>query len=618
MDLFRKHQKYVFWAVTLIIVPSFVIVWGVGGRYIDGQGEMPEIGRVDGKSVTYQEFDAFRKRLTAAVGGLPFRVDGAPYAGSQAGEYWKYLYAYAILKDADKAGVGVSNLQIGTYLENMHPVLAGAKTSGGSGEMTRAVDSFCARIKISRSEFLRGVREWQTILNYVMADSSVSAVNDDTVFAFYSLNNAECVVKRIRVAKTASIREKAREEIGLKPPEELEEDIRAYAAGKSADDRYRRPAGWRFAYVQMPFVPESSVPQPTEEEMESAYAAGRTTDYLGKTLDEAKDLIRADLLRKEVLGQTNRNLTLDVDQQLASQGESLEPSELVKLAQLARYGVIAGDTGPELLESSELAGRLPVDEMVDLGFTLNWLDRNSASAGEGIEAWKKGFNLEGRPFSSDKGLFRLKLLDYRPSEPLPIDEADGTMNAAIRELALSDMVEDRADEMVRESAEELKTRLMALMEARERGTEPPDRELASDFDLLGEESISYMKIEGDSQQLVRMTVGDIVDPMAFNDPETGESGVEMTALVGRRIPSRGAFMAEPPEARDRYRQAVMAFYLGGAGFSSLGSQIPGAVPGGAGIKPGPAVMGSLVERAARGDIYLNPARAGAGEGGLES
>ncbi|MDR3077430.1 MAG: SurA N-terminal domain-containing protein [Planctomycetota bacterium] len=617
MELFRRQQKVIFFIVTIIIVPSFVIVWGVGGRYFEGQGEMPGIGRVNGQPISYQEFDAFRKRLNAAVGGLALQVEGAPYAGSQAGEYWKYLYAYAILKDAEKADIRVSNPQIGTYIENGHPVLAGAKNPSDPQALAKAVDSFCALNQITRAEFLRGVREWQTISNYVMADSNISAVSDDTVFAYYSLNSAECVVKRMRVAKTASIREKAREEISQKPAEELEAEARAYAAGKSGEDRYRQPAGWRFAYVQIPFVPESSVPQPTEGEIAAAFAQGRDSDYQGKTLEESRELIKANLLRREVTSQTYRNLTLDVDPQLMTQGESLEPSELVKLAQLARYGVTAGDTGPELLDSSRLAEKLPVDELLDLGFTLNWLDRNPASSEEGIQAWKKGFNLEGNPFSSDQGLFRLKLLDYRASEPLPLDDPDGSLNRAILELALADMTEDRADEMVRETIEELKVRLMALMEAKERGDEPPDQELAADFEQLQEEAIPYMRIEGNNQQLLRMTVGDIVDPADFKNPETGESGLEIMALVGRRIPTRGAFLAEPAEVRDRYRQAVMNFYLGNVGFFSYSQANPGMGPGpgGAGIRPSPAIMGSLVERASKGEIFLDPAWTREGDSG---
>ncbi|MDR1535981.1 MAG: SurA N-terminal domain-containing protein [Planctomycetota bacterium] len=603
MDLFRRNQKIIFWAVTIIIVPSFVAVWGVGGRYFDSGAGVAEIGRVDGKTLTFQEFDAFRKRLQAAVGGLPIQIAGLPDTGAADSELWKYVFAYALLKDAEKADIRVSDLQVGTFLENVFLRNAQADPAREKGDdsqaLSRSIEAFCRQSQISKGEFLRGVREWNGIGNYLTADSNLAAINDDLVFSVYSMNKAECVVKRLRVPELESDRESAKNEIMARPPDDLDRDIRAHIRARSSDSRYREPSTWRLAYVLVPYATAASIPQPEEEELASRYEALSSSDYRGKSLEEARGEISAALLREEMERRTLRNFLVDIDPQLRGQGAGMPAEELVKLTQLAKYGVVAGDTGPEALKIPEVAAKLPAGSTLDIRLILEQLDSQSGRLAEARENWKNGFNLEERPFAADEGLFRFRILEYNPSAPLEVDNPEGEIRPEIFELALADLVGERTAELTSERATEMESRLRAVLESRERGEIPDDREMAEEFDRLEEEIIPYIGIPDKEFQLGRLPVGDILGPAPYSSGEGGETGLELTAMVARRLPGRETFLAEPPEEINSYRRMVAANFWGNAGFT-YNQGYPGAV-----IRPSPTVMGGLSDRLSRGEISIN-------------
>ncbi len=602
MDLFRRKQKLIFWIVTIIIVPSFV-VWGYYYRTIGREGPHVEyeIGKVNGKAIQYQEFEAFRKRIQAAIGGVPFQFAGAPGAGSASEELWKYVLTYALLKDAEKSGARVPDIQVGTYLERAHPVLAGARNPADPKALDKAVDNLCRQMQISRQEFLKGVREWQAIGNYLVADANLAAVSDDTVFSFYSLNRSELVVKRVKIAETEDIREQAKRAVMERPAADLEKDIRAFAAAHSSDSRYRTPAGWRFAYVLVPFMPESSIRQPTDEEIAAEYEQDRESSFKGQTLEQVKDKIKADLVRKEIERQTFRNLTVDVDPQLRGPGLNLALPELVKLTQLAKYGVTAGDTGPDDLSAPDLLAKLPAGAPFNLRMLLDNID-NEGSAGRDaiVNEWKGGYNLAGEPFRSDAGFFRLRLLDYKPSVPAPIDGPDGKISPAIYEQALIDMVGEKVSEMVADKARAEADKLRVNLEAKEKGAPAPDAAVATEFAALPEETIPYLQIPDADYELVRLTVGDLMGPRPYTDPVAGTSGQELVVVVERRLPSRADFEAEPTETKSLFRQMTGRYFRGNFGFNYT-RQGPVAI-----IQPSPTVMGGLVDKLNKGEIYVNP------------
>lgn len=600
MDLFRKNQKLIFWIVTIIIVPSFVLVWGVD-RYMGNQPGMDfEVGHIGDQRIQYPEFEAFQKRFRAAIGGLPLQFTGAPGAGSPGEDLYKYMFTYSLLKDAEKAGFTASDLQIGTYLENGHPVISQAVKPDDPQAKDRAVDTLCRQMQINRAEFLRGIREWQTIGNYLDADANLSAVNDETVYVYYSLNKSEVEVKRIRFPEGGATAEKAKEEIMAQSKEDLEKNVRDYIAAHTSNARYREPAKWRFVWIMTPFVSSDSVAQPTEAEIRDRYEEGKSFLYSDQPLSEVRDRIRSEMLQAEIERQTLRNFTVDVDSQLRRESE-VDLEELVKLAPMVKYGVTAGDTGTELLVSTEIVGTLPQGGDIQLQMFLDSIDSQPEAARDSmIEEWKSGFNLAGRPFRGDKGYYRMRLVDYVPSKPAEIDDADGNVKPEYHERAIEDMVGDLASEKAHSEALDMEAKIRAYMSAKERGEPAPDAEVASEFEALPSETLSYLQIADANYQLGRLPIGDIMGPQPYIDPRTGERGQELVVMVNRRVPSRETFEAEPNDVKQNYRAFALRNYQGNYGFTYTMNG-PAAL-----IAPSPTVMSGLANRFNTGQIGVNP------------
>ncbi len=601
MDLFRRNQKIIFWIVTLIIVPSFVLVWGVG-RMDRGPREANfEVGSIDGKGLEYHEFENFQKRFRAALGGVPLHFAGAPGSGTPNEELYKYLFTYQLLKDAEKAGVTASDLQVGTYIENGHPTIAPHIAKDGAQAKEKAVDNLCRQMQITRTEFVQGVRDWQTIGNYLDADANLSAVNDDTVFTFYSLNKSEVVTKTIRFPETEGLKTKAKAEIMAKPAEELDREVRDYIANHGERQRYREPARWRFAWLLAPFVPANSVRQPTEQEIRDRYEQGREYLYRAQPLTEVHDRIKSELLKEETERQTLRNFKVDIDSQLLGQGADLPPAEMVKLAQMVKFGVTSGDTGAEPLPADQVVTKIPQGSDFQLQMLLNGIDAGPAADREAIvNEWKSGFNLSGNPFKGDHGYYRLRLLDYLPSTPAQIEDADGKVKAEYYDKAIEDLVGERVTEMAREDAEAMEAKVRAYMTAKEKGEAAPDAEFAHEFAALPTETVSYLRLADSDYELGRLPIGDLLGPKPYRDAATGERGQELVVMVERRVPTRAAFDAEKDEVKNTYRNIARANYRGNYGFTYTQTG-PAAT-----IQPSPAIMGGLSDRFNKGGIKVNP------------
>ncbi len=601
MDLFRRNQKIIFWIVTLIIVPSFVLVWGVGRMDRGPRDANFEVGSVDGKGLEYHEFENFQKRFRAALGGVPLHFAGAPGTGTPNEEIFKYLFTYQLLKDAEKAGVTASDLQVGTYIENGHPSIAPLIAKEGAKAKDRAVDNICRQMQITRTEFVQGVRDWQTIGNYLDADSNLSAVNDDTVFAFYSLNKSEVVTKTIRFPESEALKARAKQEILAKPAEELDREVRDYISAHGERQRYREPAKWRFAWLLAPFVPQNSVHQPTEQEIRDRYEQGREYLYRAQPLSEVHDRIKAELLKAEVERQTLRNFKVDIDSQLLGQAAEMPPAEMVKLAQMVKFGVTAGDTGAEPLPAEQVVAKIPQGSDFQLKMLLDGIDAGGPPDRDAIvNEWKAGFNLSGNPFKGEQGYYRLRLLDYLPSTPAQIEDADGKVKPEYFDKAVEDLVGERTTELARADAEAMEAKVRAYMLAKEKGEPAPDAEFAHEFAGLPTETVSYLRLADSDYELGRLPIGDLLGPKPYRDPASGERGQELVVLVERRVPSRAAFEAESAETKNMYKNIARANYRGNYGFTYTQNG-PAAT-----IQPSPAIMGGLSDRFNKGGIKVNP------------
>ncbi len=601
MDLFRKNQKVIFWIVTIIIVPSFVLVWGAGG-FFDSQPHQQQyaIGTVNGKNISYQDFEAFRKRIAAATGGIPLQFTGAP-SGTAFDDLYKFMFIHTLLQDAEKAGANASDLQIGTYIQYGHPTIPFRIDRNDPKSVDRAVDELCRQMSMSRQEFLQGVREWQTLGNYIIADANLTAVNNDTIYAFYAFNRAQLDIKRIRVVPTDSINEQARAAVMEKPAGDLDAEIRLYATTRANDpdnQRYRQPSAWRFEYLFEPNVADDSVRQPTEEEMMAQYEPARASVFDNKPFEEVRDDIRAELLKLEVDRQTLRNFNIDIDEQLRNENGAADLDELVKLTPIAKYAVTAGNTGENALALPELLKQLPEGSDSEMRLILEMIDSMPLDTRNLIiNEWKSGFQLNLRPFKAEDGYFRLRLLEYNPSAPAVIDDADGKIVPEIYELALADMITDKVDELVREQALAMEQRLRQYSEAKETG-KAVDETLEQELAALPVETLTYEQIADNLYDLGRLVVGDVYGPAPYrNDAIVGQ---ELLLLVDRRIPSRADFETETPETKTSFKNLALSNFRGNVGFSFT-LEGPNAV-----IQPSPAILGGIISRFANQQITINP------------
>lgn len=612
MDLFRKNQKIIFWIVTIIIVPSFVLVWGVSGT-MDRVGAVQsfDVGQVNGKPFTVGEFEGLRKRIQAALGGIPFVFAGAPGYGTRNEDAWKYLYTSSVLQDAEKAGATASDLQVGTYIQNEHPVLSQKYDKNNPASLEKAVDDYCRQWQLSRQDFLQGVREWLTIDNYLLADGNLSVANDDSVYVYYVVNRTQYVVKRVQVKATDAIKEQAKKDVMEKPEEELQRAAREYIMSKSEDKRFREPSAWRFAYVWMPYASETTVRQPTDNEIDNQYTEHRQTLYNNLPLEEVRDRVKADLLKIEVERQTMRNFTVDVDPQLRTQG-GLPLDELVKLTQLAKYGVKAAETGPAPISSTEIGKYFPPGIASDLLEGLEIVDSVPAERrAELIEQWKSGFELAGRPIIGDDGIIRIRLLDYVPSVPSAIDGPDDKVKPEFYEMALADLVGIRVEELVREKAIATEADIRAYVEAKEKGEPAPDAEFAQQYESLTAETLNYEQLyNNNDQDVLALAIGEMVGPRPYTDSETGETAQEIVVMFDRLLPSREDFAAAPLMVKDQMRQTALASTRGRMSF------VPGQEGYRVVVQPSISIWGRLYDRIMKRELSINPelARQEADEG----
>jgi hypothetical protein len=216
-----------------------------------------------------------------------------------------------------------------------------------------------------------------------------------------------------------------------------------------------------------------------------------------------------------------------------------------------------------------------------------------------LDDLRAGFNMADRPYRAEAGLFRIRLLDYEASTSASLDGEGGKMNPELFELALADMVGERATAMAREQAEATEAQVRELMLARENKEAAPDAEFSAEFDAMPTDTVSYLNIADNNYAMGTLPIGDILGPHPYFDP-SGERGQELIVMVERHVPSRATFAAEPQDVKDNYRAIALNNYRGAYGvtFTQTG---PTAF-----INPGPSLWGGLIDKLYKGEIRINP------------
>ena len=594
MDIFRRKQKWIFWIVTIIVVPSFVLVWGVSGRSDSRQNYV--IATVNGEKWSAYDYQQFQKRINAATGEYRFVVVGAP-DDEVTGSLWSHMWAYSLLLDAEKIGLAPAEKQVGTYIQRQHPVLRNAPP----GTIDAEVDNYCRRLQISRAEFLLGVRELLTVANYIGSDSATVAVSDDSAYGLYAQRRSQVRFKRFRTLETAAMADQAKKDILDLPPSELESRIRDHAARLAAtDSRYREPARWKFAFALIPNVADVAPRNFSEDELRNFYQENRETLYQGQAFDQARTRIFADMAVREGERMTLRNLAVDVDPQLRDYPD-LTLEELGKLTPLVKNSVRTGVTADELLTADELVAGSLFDGETSFKTLLDMLDGVDADSRDPqIEQWRSGFDLGIRPIKVPQGYLRLRLLAYQPSRAAEIDDSDGTIRAGIRDLAVTDLVGERVAELAMGTAGETMEKLRAYYDAVAAGEKPGD-EFARFVEAVPEEAIAYSQVNAtDDGEFVMLGVGDLQPPKPFTDIGSGAKGWEIRVVTGRHVPSRSAFDAEAPETRNGIRMELAQNIRGqiGLGFSTSGLMYQ--------VRPTNAMWATFLERMRKDELTPNP------------
>ncbi|MDR1612491.1 MAG: SurA N-terminal domain-containing protein [Planctomycetota bacterium] len=594
MDLFRRNQKWIFIIVSIIIIPSFALVWGVGGFQAGRDFEIAKIGR---ESLSYRDYERFRLRMRAAMGEMPFYFGGAP-DNAASGDLWAHVWAYALIKDADAAGVRASDAMIGTYLQNQHPVTAAAYRSDPAS-MDGEVDKICRRLQISRAEFLLGVRELMALTGYVAVDNNTVVVGDDSAYKRYAFDRAQAMFKRIRAPETEAMSRAAKDEFAGKDKEELQTLARDRILSLPDDPRFREPAKWNFEYTLIPFAAETSLRVFGEDELRAFYEQNRAR-FGNRPLADIRDQALAALSAAERERQALRNLTVDVDPQLRANGE-LSPGELEKLTPLAKYGVRAGVVGAAAATATELAANPLFGPDSEIAARLSEIDGESAALRDPmIEAWKSGYNLAEKPIRGADGFIRLKLLEYAPSGPIDVDDPDGMVRADLYAAALSDLIGARVEDLALEEAENVVAKVREHIEKTAAG-EVPDGDFSAAYRAIAEESLPYNQImAGADAAFGRLAVGEVYGPLAYADAAGGEKGWELRVLTGRAIPSREEFDAEPSTIRGGYQGMLR---MDRSGDSGLINSFVGPVFR---VQPTTAMFLNFWDRVGRGDISVNP------------
>ncbi|MBN2711406.1 MAG: SurA N-terminal domain-containing protein [Planctomycetes bacterium] len=449
---FRKRQKIIYWVVAIIIIPSFTLVWGVGRKAQDvNSGGDRAI--VYGETVSNHDFAQFSDRLKAAVGnpgiggmsGVQFML---PQGGSLPPEI-SNLFAMATLAKAEEAGIGVSMEEIGSFIRKDRRFV---KFEGDEEGLKKAIDRMLDEYRLNRAQYIKGVEEWLKIKRYVQAMDKTPIATEQTAFARYQAEKAKFTYKELTVHITEKMSQQASDNIlGItkeNPTGDEELFLRNAQdfltnAQKENDRRFWTKAKWRFEYVLAPFDSLKD-PKITEAELDEYYKMNKAS-FGEKTFEEAKDQVLEKVIREKQQDFASSTLSRgDFEEYIRNCIVNNTPpslKDIVNLDGLKRRNIIVGVSGDKPLTTDNLETIKEIGPSRSLVNFLNSLDR----MGEGkeredkIQKLKELFDNQNPLLESDKGCFRIRLLDYIPGKPSTLKGEDGKIDGVLRSMILLEL-----------------------------------------------------------------------------------------------------------------------------------------------------------------------------------
>jgi hypothetical protein len=526
LDIFRRKQKTIFWIVAIVVIPSFIFLYGSSsaGR---GGGTGAVLMEVNGRSVRVSQVQDLWRRFQA-VTGQPTVVQ-APVRDERVQDLWSAGLTLAYIDAAREAGLTVSDKEVGTFIRRM-PSFEGADGRFDPGRYRKVIQSR----SVSNREYQRAVRELLLIERFRGLLRAGVQPTEETDYLAYAWENTRCTYGKATVPIDRYMADEP--EVLDLPEEEAQAAIRLFYETHRDNPRFREPARWRFEYVLAPFD-EFSV-EVTEREL-TRYHQEHTEEYDGQPLDEVREEVTADYVaarRRELARSTITDLLeREIREAVQEEGPVLA-EDLVADEALRRRGVRTGTSGPAPLAPTEFHRVEAIGDSLELqqhfqALTEELEHLREASGEEGeeyatrLEALKVGFDNRSDPLQSETGVFRVRVLEYQPPRVKELDEP------GVKVAVLDEMRREEAFDRARESAETLATTIEA------EGADAVELEtIEATFPALPED----------------LQAASLGDPRILEVP----AGYEVLVLTGRTPPTREAWEAQQPVMKQIRRQFI--------------------------------------------------------------
>ncbi len=606
---FRKRKQLIYWVTAIVVIPAFVLVFGSTGYVLrEQQRPNPEVARIGEESIPWEDFYGFQApgghgRLPAVLGGRglrfhypPNRVMAILAPDLQAGDpdQAELVYnrvctvlALALLREAEKAGVDVSETEVNQFVHE-RPYFFGVQEGKPFEE---AYKKYLKRVGLTSDEYLRGAREWLMIERYVqLTDQSLPASPSDA-YVLYAREKTTCTYKKLVVRVTQAMREEAMDEIYGVTEENPEPDqklvnvaVEKFLAKHRDDRRFWSKPKWRFEWVLAPF---DALPVSLDRGDVEAFFQAHKDEYEDKTLEDGSVF---EEVQKRAKREKQRAIAArTLGEELATEvRDAMKRDEKLALSDIQkrlgdRRGVETGVSHPEkLLATDEL--KLMEAEAIgasqELTGFLEDLDAmgDSEDRGERIARLQRHFDTRKEPFACERGLFRIRLLEYRPSESRSLKDEDGNIDAQLRVLVVDALQQEKAAAAARDLAETYADKIR--------------KGEIEDFETLETGSKEYQELR---PQLREAALGEPEIFPLYGDEEV--TGYEILMLTDRSIPSRKSFADLPADDRQRYLRQATSLWQGN--ILPFHPYLRAAV-----IWPGPVLRQWMVQSVESGYIQL--------------
>lgn len=489
MHLLREKQKIIYWAVAIVVIPAFVLVYSVGTP--PSGGEDPVVMTFDGDEVRATAFYGFRRRVALVAGGPPvIALFGRMRALD---DTTSARYLMLAMADAEAAGLGVSEEEIGTYIRNWGPFL---KYKGDEAAFQRSWTKDLQRaFQIEPAEFKRGVREWLLIQKYLDLLDGAAVATKRSAYALQSYRETTLEYEQATL-RIRDFLEPARTAFKALPEEERNRRVIEYFESHPEDPRFWHSGRWRVEFMLAPFAAQRELQPPTDAAVEQYYRmnAREFTDARGRplTLADARPRVIAKLReerRRTLAAQGMDRFLAWLDARLTEKQDlSLEALRAAAAEQFKIYDLRFGQASDTPIPARDVGKTEALRGVRGVESFLSQIDQRVLQAmaeGEqaGDEAKAKAVEeriagmlkpyremFHGRanpmaqrvqPFESDEGFVRIRVLEYTPPKRRVLRDENGAWDDPSRFSIIEEIVQADAKKLAEERAAEVERKLLA-------------------------------------------------------------------------------------------------------------------------------------------------------------